>query len=369
MRSSKKVLVISQLPPPFHGSTVMTKTFLEAMEALNYEVVLVDRRFSQTVSNVGKFSLQKVFSALGLLGRTLRASTDPSVDVCVFFVTNRSFSFIVDVVISRILTIRKSLPVIAYVHTLGYRDLASRGLVRKRMVRALLGRGTQVVTLGTSLVSDVYPFTTQQPIIIANALGDRVTEVDLDLSRKGGVLFFSNLIREKGIDDFIACARELSISQHGVNFYVAGAESFPGQYDELKDRIREMSLSTRIILLGPLDAEAKWDALTASDILVFPSTYRFEAQPLSVIEAAACALPTIAYDTGALADLIVNGTSGIIVEPSDQYQLLKAIESLLADDDALVGLKRGARTQYETRFSFARYVRDWKAAIEKVSAL
>src|SRR5690606_17277143 len=85
------VVVISQLPPPTHGSTLMTKVFLEVLDDLGIEWRLVDRRFSRTVGEVGSFKLRKVGAAAGLVTRLLTRLLRRRPAACIFFVTTRPF--------------------------------------------------------------------------------------------------------------------------------------------------------------------------------------------------------------------------------------------------------------------------------------
>jgi glycosyltransferase involved in cell wall biosynthesis len=62
---------------------------------------------------------------------------------------------------------------------------------------------------------------------------------------------------------------------------------------------------------------------------VFPS--EFEALGLSLIEAAACGLPTIGSRTGGIVDVIEDQGSGLLVPPGDAASLGAALTRLLGD--------------------------------------
>ena len=125
MSQATDVVVISQLPPPIHGSTLMTKTFVSTIDSLDLSWSIVDRRFSTSVSDVGRFSLRKVLSALLMPLRLAWVLWRERPRVVVFFVTNRSFSFIVDCVLCVVLRIFRQ-STVRYVHSDGYRGLAQK---------------------------------------------------------------------------------------------------------------------------------------------------------------------------------------------------------------------------------------------------
>lgn len=69
--------------------------------------------------------------------------------------------------------------------------------------------------------------------------------------------------------------------------------------------------------------------LQASDIFVFPSEN--EAFGLSLIEAMACGLPSIASRTGGIPEIVQHGVNGILIEAKDHDSLADQIEILLDD--------------------------------------
>lgn len=79
------------------------------------------------------------------------------------------------------------------------------------------------------------------------------------------------------------------------------------------------------------------------------------ACPNAVIEALACGLPVIGYDTGAIPELIVNRSGRVAIyggdpwklEPPDLYSLVDAAQNVLKDHDAF---SSGARQHAETVF-------------------
>jgi hypothetical protein len=97
------VVVISQLPPPVHGSTLMTRAFLDALDTKSIPWRLIDRRFSRTIGEIGRFSPRKVAEGLGLILRLGGAVARRRPQVVVLFATTRSFSFLIDWAVSELL--------------------------------------------------------------------------------------------------------------------------------------------------------------------------------------------------------------------------------------------------------------------------
>ena len=104
-RDPGHLLVISQLPPPVHGSTVMTEVFLGSLDRLDVQWTLVDRRFSASIDEVGKVTARKAVAAVGLMGRLTKAIVSKNPSAVVFFCTTRTVSFFVDWLLSEIIRI------------------------------------------------------------------------------------------------------------------------------------------------------------------------------------------------------------------------------------------------------------------------
>ena len=68
------------------------------------------------------------------------------------------------------------------------------------------------------------------------------------------------------------------------------------------------------------------------DIFVYPSIYG-EGVPKVLIEAAAAGLPIICYDIPGCRDIVMNNINGLLVNPGDENELLRATKSLIADPD------------------------------------
>ncbi len=51
------VLIVGQLPPPVHGSNVMTELFMQSMEKIVQKVTIIEKKFSKQQEEVGTLTL------------------------------------------------------------------------------------------------------------------------------------------------------------------------------------------------------------------------------------------------------------------------------------------------------------------------
>ena len=358
-RQPGDVLVISQLPPPIHGSTLMTQAFIRALDTRSIPWRLVDRRFSRTIGEVGRFSPRKVVQGLGLILRLAGAVVQRRPRVVVLFATTRSFSFLVDWALSELLRALR-VPVVLYLQGVGFSALAQRGRGWRRLVRRVLGSAKATVILGESLAWDVEAFIDGQADVIGNTLSELppVPAVEVPLHERDTIVFLSNLIPGKGHDDFLVVAEKCLDKGVNAKFVLAGAAS-PSVVAEVNATIARSGRASNISYVGTVGLQEKWDLLASARVFVFPSTYPLEAGPLVMLEAAACGVPIAAYPTGAFAPLLAKAGAAYVVEAGNRELLAGAIQEIFESPE--LGEHLGARAQalFAESFSYPAYATSW----------
>ena len=105
---------------------------------------------------------------------------------------------------------------------------------------------------------------------------------------------------------------------------------------ELERLARELGVADRVELPGWADRPA--ELLPGFDVFCLPS--RSEGFPLSIVEAMLAALPVVATRVGSVAELVVDGETGIVVERDDVDGLVAALDRL-RDGNAAGEARRG----------------------------
>lgn len=127
-----------------------------------------------------------------------------------------------------------------------------------------------------------------------------------------------------------------------IRLLVAGQGS-----EKWRDRIPQP-----VIPLGFVTEDATIHAANlAADITVLPSTV--ENLPNTLLEALACGLPVIAFNAGGIGDAVVDGITGLLVEPNNPAALAAAIDRLAGDSAVRQAMMREARLLAERDFSEA----------------
>ncbi len=157
---------------------------------------------------------------------------------------------------------------------------------------------------------------------------------------KTTILMLSRLIHQKGVQDYLDAAKIVNDKYTNTAFFLAG-EIETDHADRIAEtKIMEATRRSGVEYLGFVSNVE--ELLSATQILVFPSYYR-EGLPRVVIEAAACAVPTIGADVPGTRDAIQDGVTGLLVRPRDHRLLAEKIGQLLDDEELRVKMGIAAR--------------------------
>ncbi len=102
------------------------------------------------------------------------------------------------------------------------------------------------------------------------------------------------------------------------------------------------------------------ERLASLDVVVVPSTYP-ESFGRSVIEAYAVGVPVVASRLGALAEIVEEGVTGLLVEPRDPTALAQAISRLIQEEPLRLAIIQHARRRVEEQFSLEQMVHETEA--------
>lgn len=156
--------------------------------------------------------------------------------------------------------------------------------------------------------------------------------------------FLSNISKEKGVFLFIEIIEELQ--RRGVE--VAGRIAGPFQDESMEAEVRtRITQSACHEYAGPKYGEDKTRFLDSIDVLIFPSRYANEAEPLTVHEAMSRALPVLSLDRGCIAE-IVPSTAGCVLADGEDIVRRAAdiLEEWQRNPDLLREKSRNAQAAY-----------------------
>lgn len=124
---------------------------------------------------------------------------------------------------------------------------------------------------------------------------------------------------------------------------------------ELRNLVKELNLTDCVIFTGFRDDI--YDILSIMDVLILASNYP-DPLPRILIEASAMRKPIVATKVGGIPEIVEDGISGILIEPSDYKSLAEAVISLLENRPLATEMGLNARKIAESKFSIETHVRE-----------
>lgn len=241
---------------------------------------------------------------------------------------------------------------------------------RRLRVARYLRRASRIVSLSNdakATLTDHLWIPQDTIVVVPNGVpGDSfavasTTEVDRarhDLGIDSGhfvALYIGALVPEKGVDIAIQAVSRLT----DVTLVIAG---------DGPDRNRLELLATtiaagRVKFLGV--ATNPKDVYDATDAVILVSLGG-DSMPATLIEAGMCGLPSIATAVGSIDEVVLDGTTGIIVPCGDVEALVAALGDLAGNPDLRRDLGRAARVHCLTHFEIDVVARQWLTVLAAV---
>lgn len=169
------------------------------------------------------------------------------------------------------------------------------------------------------------------------------------------LLYMGNHTANKGIDTVIRMASQL---KRPVTLMIGGKVRNPESLGLWQSMIPDGSL-LKLIVTDYLSHEEQRVLYHISNALIFPSMA--DTLPLTILEAMACGLPVVAYDTGGIG-FQLDEDSGVVVPQGDEQILLEETDRLLQSPERQKRLSANALKRQRQLFT-------WESAALKTIAV
>jgi len=172
------------------------------------------------------------------------------------------------------------------------------------------------------------------------------------------ILFLGRLTWIKGVHILIRAFKHIKDVKPDLRLKLAGPSD--QQYEKyLRDLSKKLHLKSSIDFLGPIYDNEKNHIIECSKILVLPSLKEYT--PNVLLEAQALGVPVIATRVGAVPEMMIDGETGILVEPGDELELARAVKILIENNDLRERFSLNAR-EFVKNFTL-------EATVDKLEAL
>ncbi len=239
----------------------------------------------------------------------------------------------------------------------------------KNIISKTLKQADAIVVLGNLLRSQ-FSFLSEAEdklYVVPNTLSldstiNTVKEKILKPPKPIRLLFLSNLIESKGyLDCLEACNLLHNKRKVPVRFDLCGkfiqCKTNPARKTEqeligdLKEQIKSLGLSEVVSYHGVVTSYAKQRLLIESNILILPTYYAWEGQPICIIEALAYATPVIATNFRGIPEQVIDNYNGFLVTACKPNEIADRVEYMWNEPRKYYQMSLNARQHFDKNFT------------------
>lgn len=153
----------------------------------------------------------------------------------------------------------------------------------------------------------------------------------------------------KGHRVLLEAMRELGVQHPQAKLVLLGEGE---EQADMRSLCKNLGITEKVRFAGFQPNVGEW--LSAADVNVLPTFY--EGFPLTILEAMAAGLPTVASNVGGIPEAIEDRVSGLLVPAGDPQTLAATISSLISNAEARLRMGTAARERVSQLFTFERQV-------------
>jgi glycosyltransferase involved in cell wall biosynthesis len=347
-----KILYLVQLPPPVHGVSIMNQIAINnCLINEKYSTEIVELKFSNEFSGIRKYNFKKVISFLKVYFELKRKLKVFSPDLVYFSFIPVGVGFFRDFLYLSLIKHHKN-KIILHIHNRGIAE-RSRNLIYRKLYK-LVFNNVSVIHVSKRLMEEEF-----KHLLLKNCkryfLNNTSNPFEVQHRERNdnqiNILFLSNLLPEKGIGIALEAFSLLAEKYSNVRLHIYG-QTFRIRYEKKIIRSVEIKgLTDKVHFHGPADTETKKKAFSRADIYIFPSYFKEECMPISILEAMQAGLPIIASAIGAIPDMIDNGINGVLIKPYDAIELFEKLSFLIENRECCGKFGIEAKGTYNRQYT------------------
>jgi phosphatidylinositol alpha-1,6-mannosyltransferase len=193
--------------------------------------------------------------------------------------------------------------------------------------------------------------------------GVNVSEIQERYGLKGNkvLLTTARLVPKKNIDNILRSLVIVVKKIPNILYLIVGDGE---QKNYLKELSVNLEIQKNVCFIGNIENDILPVFYCVSDIYVMPSckiksTNDIETFGISFVEASACGKPVIGSRIGGIEDAVIDGETGLLVDPYNIEEIANAIIRLLTDRELSARLGVNGRKRVEEKF-------DWQIVGKKL---
>lgn len=330
MERKPRILFLATLPPPVHGSSVVSQQIKEsALINKNFDCDYINLATSRKMEE-RRVACAKLGRFISSYSKTFWKLLTRKYDLCYISLTCHGVGFIKDAPFALLCRLfRKKL--VIHQHNKGMSKDVNRWPYRWLM--PVVYKNAKVILLSWRLYPDIERIVPRENVLICPN-GIKLVDSHIKKNTENEIphlLFLSNLIESKGVIVLLDALKLLAYK--GLSFHCdfVGGETKEIDAKRFACEVEKRHLNNYVFYRGRKYGFEKDDVMAQSDVFVFPSTE--DCFPLVLLEAMSHRLPIVTTTEGAIPDEVSDGVNGLICEREDSQSLASCLEVLLKNPD------------------------------------
>lgn len=235
------------------------------------------------------------------------------------------------------------MPYIIHLHSGGFHTFHDNelGHIGRKFVNFIFHRASRVIALSLAWQTWLEKTMKLQNVSVVFNGVPSYTKKNLEQA-KPTVLFLGRLGANKGTGELISAMREVFRQIPDVLLELGG----DGDIEHYRQQAFDLP---NIRFLGWLDDAGRRAALDRATIYCLPSWN--EGLPMSILEAMSAALPVVSTPVGGIPEAVIDGVTGLLVQPGDVQELSSALSYLLNNHEKAMAMGRNGQARHRELFS------------------
>ena len=209
-----------------------------------------------------------------------------------------------------------------------------------------------IIACSKSELEQIQKFIKSSSYLVDNAVTPDYINLKLNNKRNKNIVTIGGIRPQKDPENFAKIAKEIREKDQTISF------SWIGDGDS---RSKKILTDSGVNITGWIDTNSVKNILLSSTLYL--STAKWEGMPISILEALACGLPTIAYNGPGNADIIKNRDIGFVF--NSNQEAVNKILNLLNDKIKINNLSKNSYDIVNNWFNLERYNKEINSIIKK----
>ncbi|GGZ89246.1 glycosyltransferase family 4 protein [Algibacter mikhailovii] len=358
----KKALFVLHYSPPIHGASMVGDTIVNSnVIGDRFKSRFIKIKSSNNLEEIGLFKLNKIWFIVELFFTVFYQLIIFRPHLIYYTASPNGLAFYRDLIITlpvKFFCFCFKRKLVFHYHAKGIYSFSSKNQLSKVLTNFFLLKA-HIILISKQMKIELRGIKGYKSInFLNNGVKDHLDKrsfTDVNLSRhksdKIQVLYLSNMMKEKGYDivlDLAKYAKETDLK--GIKFHFAGGWATIEDQNYFDTFVSKYNLDDLVLYHGLVRGEEKKLLFEQANLFIFPSVYAKEVFPLSILEALSYGLPIIAFNAGAVSE-IISEEIGLLTSKENLIESFNIIKEKYLNE----AVSRKCRSVYLEKYSLEKF--------------